>query len=76
LGESESPVGLDDGDFPGHDGRFGERCRACGPDYGFYGKPENHENALVELVVIARRLEEEKVVAMLEVIEDALAVES
>lgn len=32
------------------------------------GKPENHENALVGLAIIARRLEEEKVVAMLELI--------
>lgn len=29
------------------------------------GKPENHENALVRLAVIGRRLEEEKVIAMM-----------
>lgn len=31
-------------------------------------RPENHENALVGLALIGRRLEEEKVVAMLQVI--------
>ncbi|KUJ16989.1 amidase [Mollisia scopiformis] len=31
----------------------------------YYGHPKNHENALVGLAVIARRLEEEKVVAMM-----------
>jgi amidase len=36
------------------------------------GGPKNHENALVGLVVIARRLEEEKVVAMLDTISKAL----
>lgn len=36
------------------------------------GSPKNHENALVGLAVIARRLEEEKVVAMLELISQAL----
>lgn len=39
------------------------------------GKPENHENALVGLVVTARRLEEEKVTAMLGVIKDCLRVD-
>ncbi|KAI9741290.1 MAG: putative amidase [Cirrosporium novae-zelandiae] len=38
----------------------------------YYGKPENHANALIGLVVIARRLEEEKVISMLEVIKAAL----
>ncbi|CZR62169.1 related to Acetamidase [Phialocephala subalpina] len=31
----------------------------------YYGNPKNHENALVGLAVIARRLEEEKVAAMM-----------
>lgn len=38
------------------------------------GNPGNHENALVGLVVIGRRLEEEKVTAMLTVIKETLAV--
>ena len=40
------------------------------------GKPENHENSLVGLVVIGRRLEEEKVTVMLSVIKDSLAMQS
>lgn len=32
------------------------------------GKPENHENAPIGLTVIARRLEEERLVAMLDMI--------
>ncbi|KAH6678747.1 amidase [Halenospora varia] len=36
------------------------------------GSPKNHENALVGFAVIARRLEEEKVVAMLGLISQAL----
>ncbi|KAI1774476.1 amidase signature domain-containing protein [Hypoxylon cercidicola] len=36
----------------------------------FYEKPQNHENALVGLTLIGRRLEEEKVVAMLRVMKD------
>lgn len=35
-------------------------------------KPQNHENALVGLSLIGRRLEEEKVVAMLGVMKDVL----
>lgn len=31
----------------------------------FYGCPENHENAMIGLAVIGRRLEEEKVTAMM-----------
>ncbi|CAG8976916.1 hypothetical protein HYALB_00011865 [Hymenoscyphus albidus] len=38
----------------------------------FYGGPQNHENAFIGLAVIARRLDEEKVVAMLELISKAL----
>ena len=37
------------------------------------GSPKNHENALVGLVVIGRRLEEEKVTAMLSVIASSLS---
>ncbi|KAI1336355.1 amidase signature domain-containing protein [Xylariaceae sp. FL0016] len=37
-----------------------------------YGKPDHHKNALVGLALIGRRLEEEKVTAMLKVIRDAL----
>ncbi len=39
------------------------------------GGAEEHENALVGLVVIARRLEEEKVVAMLGVLEGVVGVD-
>jgi amidase len=38
-------------------------------------KPQNHENALVGLAVIARRLEEEKVTAMLEVLSRVVGVD-
>ncbi|RSL79804.1 hypothetical protein CEP51_007076 [Fusarium floridanum] len=38
----------------------------------YYGKPENHEDALIGLTLIARRLEEEKVTAMLHVIRNVL----
>ncbi|KAL8344232.1 hypothetical protein RB601_004661 [Gaeumannomyces tritici] len=41
----------------------------------FYGRPENHENALVGLVLIGRRLEEEKVTAMLKVMEQVVGVD-
>jgi hypothetical protein len=37
------------------------------------GHPKNHENALVGLAIIARRLEEEKVVAMMELISRELS---
>jgi hypothetical protein len=37
------------------------------------GSPGNHENALVGLVVIRGRLEEEKVAAMLSVIASSLS---
>jgi len=37
------------------------------------GNPENHKNALIGLSITARRLEEEKVIAMLSIIQDALA---
>ncbi|KAF2817493.1 amidase [Mytilinidion resinicola] len=40
-----------------------------------YGKPKNHENALVGLTVIGRILEEEKVTAMLDVITKALGID-
>lgn len=40
------------------------------------GSPMNHENAPVGLAIIARRLEEEKVVSMLEVIRDCLEAEA
>lgn len=39
------------------------------------GNPENHENAPVGLAFIARRLEEEKVVAMLGVMEQVVGVD-
>ena len=39
------------------------------------GGPENHENAPVGLALIGRRLEEEKVVAMLGVIRDAVGID-
>ncbi|KAL1629160.1 hypothetical protein SLS56_005603 [Neofusicoccum ribis] len=38
----------------------------------YYATPKNHENAPVGLAVIGRRLEEEKVTALLQVIGDAL----
>ncbi|KAE9377363.1 amidase [Stipitochalara longipes BDJ] len=38
----------------------------------YYGSPKNHENAPIGLVVIGRRLEEEKVTAMLDVIAKCL----
>jgi amidase len=38
-------------------------------------KPENHENAMVGLQLIGRRLEEEKVTAMLTLIRDVLGVD-
>lgn len=41
----------------------------------YYGKPENHENALVGLALIGRRLEEEKVTAMLTLIRDVVGVD-
>lgn len=41
----------------------------------YYGRPENHENALIGLAVIARRLEEEKVTAMLQLISDVVGVD-
>ncbi|KAF2116967.1 amidase [Lophiotrema nucula] len=41
----------------------------------YYGKPENHENALVGLAVIGRRLEEEKVTAMLRVVNEIVGVD-
>ncbi|KAK3623988.1 putative amidase [Elasticomyces elasticus] len=41
----------------------------------YYGKPENHENALVGLAVTGRRLEEEKVTAMLQLISDVVGVD-
>ncbi|KAH9884264.1 amidase signature domain-containing protein [Xylariomycetidae sp. FL2044] len=40
-----------------------------------YGRPENHENALVGLALIGRRLEEEKVTALLKVLEDVVGVD-
>lgn len=39
------------------------------------GKPQKHENALIGLVVIARRLEEEKVTAMLNEITKVVGVD-
>lgn len=39
------------------------------------GRPENHENALVGLVLIGRRLEEEKVTAMLKLMEHVVGVD-
>jgi amidase len=39
------------------------------------GKPERHENALIGLTVIARRLEEEKVTAMLGVLSEVVGVD-
>ncbi|USP79355.1 putative amidase [Curvularia clavata] len=41
----------------------------------YYEKPENHENALVGLQLIGRRLEEEKVTAMLTLIRNVLEVD-
>ncbi|KAH8749233.1 amidase [Diaporthe sp. PMI_573] len=41
----------------------------------YYGKPENHEDALIGLALIARRLEEEKVTAMLHVIRNVVGVD-
>ncbi|KAE8443992.1 hypothetical protein EG329_001121 [Mollisiaceae sp. DMI_Dod_QoI] len=38
----------------------------------YYGNPKNHENALVGLTVVGRRLEEEKVTAMMDVITKCL----
>ncbi|KAI1377036.1 amidase signature domain-containing protein [Hypoxylon crocopeplum] len=38
----------------------------------FYDRPENHENALIGLALIGRRLEEEKVAAMLVVMENVV----
>jgi hypothetical protein len=38
------------------------------------GTPKNHENALVGLAVIGRRLEEEKVTAMMDVITKCLEI--
>ncbi|RMJ10274.1 hypothetical protein CDV36_010117 [Fusarium kuroshium] len=40
----------------------------------YYGKPENHEDALIGLTLIARRLEEEKVTAMLHVIRNVVFI--
>lgn len=42
----------------------------------FYGSPKNHENSPVGLSLIARRLEEEKVAAMLQLIGDLVPVDS
>jgi amidase len=39
------------------------------------GKPENHENALIGLAVIGRRLEEEKVTAMLQVMQNVVGID-
>jgi amidase len=39
------------------------------------GKPENHENALIGLALIGRRLEEEKVTAMLQVMQDVVGID-
>ncbi|KAK5123207.1 putative amidase [Meristemomyces frigidus] len=39
------------------------------------GRPENHSNALIGLALIARRLEEEKVTAMLEVMKDVVGID-
>ncbi|KAI1879020.1 hypothetical protein JX265_003197 [Neoarthrinium moseri] len=41
----------------------------------FYEKPENHENALVGLALIGRRLEEEKVTALLQVMKDVVGID-
>ncbi|KAH8681881.1 amidase signature domain-containing protein [Xylariales sp. PMI_506] len=40
-----------------------------------YEKPENHENALVGLALIGRRLEEEKITALLKVMKDVVGVD-
>ncbi|KAF2763882.1 amidase [Teratosphaeria nubilosa] len=41
----------------------------------YYGRPENHENALVGLALVGRRLEEEKVTAMLSLISEVVGVD-
>lgn len=41
----------------------------------YYGKPENHEDALIGLTLIARRLEEEKVTALLHVMRGVVGVD-
>ncbi|KAL8280151.1 hypothetical protein RQP46_007481 [Phenoliferia psychrophenolica] len=40
--------------------------------YGSHGSPDNHKNALVGLALVGRRLEEEKVTAMLSLLESIL----
>ncbi|KAF3025950.1 hypothetical protein E8E14_014966 [Neopestalotiopsis sp. 37M] len=40
-----------------------------------FEKPENHENALVGLALIGRRLEEEKITALLQVMKDVVGVD-
>lgn len=39
------------------------------------GQPENHTNAPVGLALVGRRLEEEKVTAMLQVVSDIVGVD-
>ncbi|KAH8898429.1 amidase [Thozetella sp. PMI_491] len=41
----------------------------------YYEKPENHENALVGLALVGRRLEEEKITAMLTLIKEQVGVD-
>ncbi|KAK5166529.1 putative amidase [Saxophila tyrrhenica] len=41
----------------------------------YYGCPENHENALIGLAIVGRRLEEEKVTRMLQVMSDVVGVD-
>jgi amidase len=50
-------------------------CQISDTNVELDGKPENHENALVGLALIGRRLEEEKVTAMLTLIRDVVVVD-
>ncbi|KAK6081202.1 amidase [Seiridium cupressi] len=41
----------------------------------FYEKPENHENALIGLALIGRRLEEEKITSLLKVMKSVVGID-
>ena len=50
-------------------------CERWGLTIWLVEKPENHENALVGLALIGRRLEEEKITALLQVMKDVVGVD-
>jgi amidase len=39
------------------------------------GNPKNHENALIGLALVGRRLEEEKITALLQIMKDVVGVD-